>query len=130
MKAYVVIFATLLFVGCSSPKQKAAVKPADENAAVQFLSDLSKAQNDFHLRTRRYALTTDELIDAHFLKAEPSDKTGYDFTMRPAPDAESYVIIAKPLQAAAAAHSFFMDQTGVIHAEVGKEATASSPKLS
>src|SRR5271165_6634917 len=58
MKACTAVFLTLFFVGCSNPKpEQPAVKPADENAVVQLLTDLGKAQNDFHTRTRRYALT-------------------------------------------------------------------------
>lgn len=142
MKIWAGIFATLLLVGCSGSNENAptgssnatmqASKPApDENAAAQFLSTLNKAQDDYHKHTRRYAIAFDELVDAHFLDAVPAeDKIGYTFTMRPAADAESYTVTAKPMQPGSTVHFFFTDQTGVIRAETGKDATASSPKFS
>jgi hypothetical protein len=139
MKFCAAILALTLLAGCSNSKPETpaapapvpAIKPPDERAALQFLADLGQAQSDFHKTTRRYALAYDELIDGHFLKAEPSsDKTGYEIKMRPAADAESYAVTATPLKPGETTHYFFMDQTGLVRAEVGKVATAASPKFS
>jgi hypothetical protein len=128
-----------LLAGCSPAAepdgqiQEAAApapKPPDEQAALAALAAINKAQADYFIRSRRYALTYDELIEALFLQAEPSsDLTGYDIRLRPAADASRYAVIAAPLADSPAARHFFTDQTGVVRAEQGKEAAAGSPEI-
>ena len=81
-------------------------------------------------RNRRYALEYDELISQFFLNEEPTvAKTGYQIRLRPAPDAGSYTITATPADTASPARRFFTDQTGVIRAEAGRDATAASAEI-
>ena len=106
----------------------ATPNPADEEATLTTLSAINKAQADFFIRSRRYALTYDELIEALFLQAEPSaDTLGYDVRLRPAADAGRYTVIATPVSGSPTTRHFFTDQTGEIRAEEGKDATAASP---
>jgi hypothetical protein len=104
-----------------------AAKAPDENAALDTLRKISEAQSTYFKINRRYALAYDELIEAHFLNNEPgAAQTGYEFKLRPAADAQTYKISATPADSSTAARHFFMDQTGAIHAETGKDATADS----
>ena len=118
-----------VLLSCSSETQPAkATKAPDDAAAVVALKEINRAQADFIRRTRRYAQSVDELIAQHLLSTEPTAvETGYDFLMRPSPDAVSYTVTATP--SAPEARHFFTDQTGVIRAESGKPATSTSPDL-
>jgi hypothetical protein len=108
----------------------APARPPDENAAGDAVRKVIEAQSTYFKVNRRYALTFDELIEARMLTSEPSAaQSGYDFKLRPAADARTYKLSVVPSdsKAAATARHFFTDQTGVIHADTGKEATADSP---
>ncbi len=108
----------------------AATKRPDESAALDALRKTIEAQSTYFKVNRRYALTYDELIEAHLLKSEPSAETGYDFKLRPAADAQTYKLSVIPTDSnSATARHFFADQTAVIHAETGKDASADSPPL-
>jgi len=106
----------------------AAAKAPDENAALTMLRKITEAQSTYFKLNRRYALTYDELVDAHLLGSEPSaGQTGYEFKLRPAADAQTYRISVVPADpGSTTARQFFTDQTGVIRGEVGKEASAGS----
>ena len=105
-------------------------KRADENAALDAIAKINEAQSSYFKRNRRYALTLDELVDAHLLKGVPTTaEAGYDFGLRPAADAQTYNLTANPVPASSAARHFFTDQSGAVHAENGKQATADSPKI-
>jgi hypothetical protein len=105
-------------------------KPADEQGALAALAEINNAQSDYFTRSRRYAITYDELIETLFLKAEPSaDAIGYDIRLRPAADASRYTVIATPLASSPTVRHFLTDQTGVIRAEQGKDATVDSPAV-
>jgi hypothetical protein len=118
--------AVSLLVSCSDEKPAAdvAVKAPDETAALAALKEINSAQADFIRRTRRYAQTANELIADHLLSGEPKAE-GYAILMLPSPDAVSYTVTATP--STPDARHFFTDKTGVIHAEMGKPATAESP---
>ena len=124
-----------LLLGCGNSAtpsmQSAAPKPPDEKAALSAIAKTNEAQTTYFKVNRRYALTYDELVEARFLAAEPSaSQTGYDFRLRPAADAQTYKLSVSPAALSPAAPHFFTDQSGVIHTEAGKEATADSPVLS
>jgi hypothetical protein len=123
------VISLMLFHGCSgepTPKTKAA----DENAALDAVHKIIEAQATHFKMNRRYALTVEELTQARLLTNEPSAaQTGYDFRLRPAADAQTYKLLVDPGDSSATARHFFTDQTGVIHAETGKEATPESPSL-
>jgi hypothetical protein len=106
-----------------------AAKAPDEAAATEALRKTAEAQTTYFKINRRYALTFDELVDAHLLNSEPTaTQTGYDFKLRPAADAQTYKLSVVPAGAATASvRHFFMDQSGTIHADTGKDATAESP---
>jgi hypothetical protein len=109
--------------------ERAAAKPPDENAAVDIIKQVIEAQATHFKVNRRYALSFEELVAAHLLTSEPTTaQTGYEFKLRPAADAQTYKLAVTPA-ASSSARSFFTDNTGVIHAETGKEATAESPAL-
>jgi hypothetical protein len=132
MKRLLKLFIVLLLAGCSpapqTPEQSAT--PADEAAAVRTIGEINKAQAAYMTRNRRYALTYEELIEGHFLQQEPSkDSLGYEIRLRPSPDAASYRIVATPVSASPTVRQFFSDKSGVIRAETGKEADATSPEV-
>jgi hypothetical protein len=105
-------------------------RPADENAALAEIRQTNEAQATHFKVNRRYALTYEELIEARLLKAAPSAQTGYDFKLRPAADAQAYRLSVVPsASGSASARQFFSDQTGIIRAETGKEATGDSPEV-
>jgi len=131
---FLLVLATSLVLSCASDTAPpptpvpTPVKAPDESAALTALMDINRAQSDFIRRTRRYAQTFDELIADHLLTAEPTvEGTGYEFHMRPSPDAVSYTVTATP--STAESRHFFTDQTGTIHAESGKPATDKSPAI-
>ncbi len=140
----IMVFAALLGCGTSgtnppSPAPTAtpapspsvpAVNPPSENAAIDAIKKINGAQSDYFKRNRRYALSLDELVDAHFLPSEPTAaQTGYDFKLRPAADAQTYRLLVTPAVPSTTAHYFFTDQSGAVHAETGKDATVDSPKI-
>jgi hypothetical protein len=133
MKTQGMLSAAFLFVSlilsCSPESRPSAdTKAPDEPAALATLKDINRAQADFIRRTRRYAQTFDELVAQHLMSAEPTvGGTGYEFLLRPSPDAVSYTVVATPTDGKA--RHFFMDQTGVIRGETGKPATATSPEI-
>jgi len=105
-------------------------KAPDESAALDSLAKANEAQAFYFNRNRRYALTFDELIESRYLKTEPGPaETGYDFKLRPAADAQTYTLLAVPATPSQTARHFFTNQTGAIHAEAGKDATAESPAV-
>lgn len=117
--------------GSQGTVTKSAARAADENAALGAIRQVNEAQSTHFKLNRRYAITLEELVTARLLNAEPTaEQTGYDFRLRPAADAQTYRLIVTPSDASASsARRFFLDQTGVIRAEVGKEATAESPAV-
>jgi hypothetical protein len=141
MKPNVLVSAFVLAIlsGCGGtseqPKQVTEVRSApqktpDESAALAAISAVNDAQKTYMGRNRRYALTYDELIEAHFLKEEPTvQQTGYEIKLRPAADAGSYTVVAAPSTPSAPARHFFSDQSGVVRAETGKDANAQSPAV-
>jgi sulfite reductase beta subunit-like hemoprotein len=119
----------LLLVSCSGSNQTPAntpARPVDEQAALNVMKEINRAQADFIRRTRRYAQTTQELIDDRLLDPEPVAE-GYRIRMVPSPDAVSYTVEAAPVDDSG--RHFFTDKTGIIRAEAGKPATAASPDL-
>jgi hypothetical protein len=110
------------------PPGRSPLKPPQEAVAVDTLQKINEAQATYFKINRRYALTYDELIEARLLPKEPSAaETGYDFKLRPAADAASFKISVTPADSNVTnARYLFMDQTGVIRAETGKDATADS----
>ena len=116
----------------SSPSaaQSSNEKPPDERAALDTIAKIGDAQSNYFRRNRRYALTFDELIEAHLLNSDPdSAKSGYDFSLRPAADAQTYKLSVSPTASKTNARHFFSDESGGVRAEIGKDATADSPKV-
>src|SRR6516165_7576826 len=117
----------------AAPAQPSNSKAPDESAALDTIAKINDAESSYFRRNRRYALTFDELVDAHLLNSVPtSAETGYDFTLRPSADAQTYRISvnpAAPSPSSAAARHFFTDESGAVHAEAGRDATAESPKI-
>jgi hypothetical protein len=114
--------------GSSTASQ--AAKAPDENAVLDALRKINEAQSTYFKLNRRYALTFEELVEAHLLSSEPSTtQTGYEFNLRPAADAQTYKISAPPSDSSATARHFFTNEKGVIHAESGKDASADSPAV-
>jgi len=129
-------WVALLFLGISAAcgadtsPTPAATRAPDETAALDVLHKAGEAQATYFKINRRYALTFDELVEAHLLSADPSTvQTGYDFKLRPAADAQTYRLLVVPGNSTTGARHFFTDQTGVIRAESGKEASADSPEV-
>jgi hypothetical protein len=110
-------------------QEAANVKAADETTVLDAISKINEAQSNYFKRNRRYALTLDELVEARLLKDISTSQMGYDFTLRPAADAQTYRMSANPVNASSAARHFFTDQSGAVRAENGKDATADSPKI-
>jgi hypothetical protein len=106
-----------------------ATRAPDESAAIGALRMFNEAQATYFKLNRRYAITVDELVEARLLTTAPSAaETGYDFRLRPAADAQTYRLSVSPAgSSATGARYLFTDQTGIIRAETGKEATADSP---
>jgi hypothetical protein len=123
-----VILPVLAFaLSCSPEKSEAPIKAPDEAAAIAALKEINQAQADYIRRTRRYAQSFDELKTERLLSDTPSsEKTGYQFSLLPSPDAVSYTLKATP---GGAGKHFFTDQTGTIRAEFDKPATAESPTI-
>jgi hypothetical protein len=112
-----------------APQAAAAVAP-NEVAALDAISRINDAQANYFRRNRRYGLNFDELVESHLLKADPSaEQTGYDFKLRPAADAQTYKLSVTPAGSSATARYFFTDESGAVHADTGRDATADSPKL-
>jgi hypothetical protein len=110
--------------------QVSSAKAPDENAALDAIAKVNGAQSTYFKLNRRYALTFDELIEAHLLKSEPTAaEAGYDFTLRPAADAQTYKLTAVPSTPSPTHRHFLTDQSGTVHAETGKDATLDSPKV-
>jgi uncharacterized lipoprotein YmbA len=114
----------------ASAGQAPNAKPPDETAALDAIAKINDAQTNYFRRNRRYAISLDELVDAHLLNSVPSaSQTGYDFSLRPAADAQTFKLAVNPTVAAATARHFFSDESGAVRAETGKDATTDSPKI-
>lgn len=109
----------------------ARLATAAEAAAFGWIEKAVDSQLNFFRRNRRYALTFEELQQAHLIMEEPDkDVVGYDFRMRPTPAADRYSVIATPVHATPGAVHFYADMKSGIRAEKGKEATDKSPRYS
>jgi type II secretory pathway pseudopilin PulG len=116
--------------GAASGGQASGGKAPDETAALDAITKISDAQTNYFRRNRRYALTFDELIDAHLLNTTPTAaQTGYDFSLRPSADAQTYKLSVNPTTPAPTARHFFSDESGTVRAETGKDASGDSPKI-
>lgn len=114
----------------SSASQRSAGKAPDESAALDAIAKINAAESNYFRRNRRYALTIDELVDAHLLDSAPaSAQTGYDFSLRPSADAQMYSLSVNPTAPTPSARHFFTDNSGAVRAEAGRDATADSPKV-
>ena len=138
MKRSFVLALFLGLAGCNAPADKSGpttvqipTVKADDTAAIKTLKAVNDAQADYLKRNRRYALTFDELVESHILNEDPSKSAaGYELSLHPSADAESYTLAATPVSPSASVRYFFTDKTGVIRAEQGKEATSSSSPIS
>jgi hypothetical protein len=122
----------LAVAACSGTGEAPSAQPAaqisDEAAAAAALQAINQAQQDFIRRTRRYALTFSELIEARLLGERPAKEIlGYDITLRPAADAVSYTVHATPLMPGPLSRHLFTDNTGIIRVQENQAATAESP---
>lgn len=107
-----------------------SAKPPDETAALDTIAKINDAESNYFKRNRRYAITFDELVEAHLLNSLPAaSDTGYDFNLRPSADAQTYKLAVNPASSAPAVRHFFTDESGAVHAEAGRDATADSPKI-
>jgi hypothetical protein len=110
--------------------QPSNAKAPDESAALDVLAKINDAQANYFRRNRRYALTFDELVDAHLINSAPAPaQSGYDFNLRPSADAQTYTLSVTPTAPSPTVRHFFTDESGAIHAEAGRDATADSPKI-
>ena len=111
--------------------QPSMSRPADDAGAVQNLREINTAQANYQHRTRRFALSFEELVEAHLLNQDPSKSvSGYEISLHPSADAESYTLTATPTMAGANTRYFFSDKSGVIRVEQGKDANAASSPIS
>jgi hypothetical protein len=134
VRASFLLAILLMASGCGQRPEEsvtpASPKVSDEAAAVAMLKLINQAQQDFIRRTRRYALTFDELVEARLLSARPDPlTTGYNVRLRPSPDAVSYTVIATPANPGPSARHLFSDNTGKVRAEADHEASAASPEV-
>ncbi len=135
MKIFPSLILVLFLSACGgeapAPQQTTVkeTKAPDEKAALEIMAKTNEAQSIHFKKNRRYALTFEELVETRLLNAEPSSQAGYEFKLRPAADAQTYSLVATPTSAVTTARYFFSDQSGEIHSEQGKEATASSPAV-
>jgi hypothetical protein len=103
---------------------------ADESAALDAIAKINDAQANYFRRNRRYALTFDELVDAHLINSAPAAaQSGYDFNLRPSADAQTYKLSVSPTAPSPTVRHFLTDESGAIHAETGRDATPDSPKI-
>jgi hypothetical protein len=113
----------------AAPGSQPAGSP-DESAALDAIAKINDAEANYFRRNRRYALTFDELVDAHLLDSAPaSAQMGYDFSLRPSADAQMYKLSVNPTAPTPSARHFFTDNSGTVHAEAGRDATSDSPKV-
>ena len=132
---WIPIVLVLASCGGGNPATPAAptassAKAPDEQAALDAIGKIKEAQATYFKLNRRYALTFDELTEAHLLSSEPTpEQTGYDFNLRPAADAQTYKLSVAPAAPSTTARHFFSDQSGDVHAEIGKDAAPDSPKI-
>jgi hypothetical protein len=135
MKTFIALVLLGLLAACSntpapSMQSSAAAKAPDESAAIAAIAKINEAQSTYFKLNRRYALALDELVGARLLEAEPeASQNGYDFKLAPAADAQTYKLVISPATASPAVRYFYTDQSGVIHAESGKDATGTSPVI-
>jgi hypothetical protein len=131
--ALILLGAALTACGGTASKDSNSAtggKAPDENAALETMRKVNEAQSTYFKLNRRYAIGYDELVAAHLLDGEPTAaQTGYDFKLRPTADAQTYKISVVPGGGSTAVRYFYTDQTGVIRAEAGKDATADSPEV-
>lgn len=114
----------------STGTRSAGAKAADETAALDTIAKINDAESNYFKRNRRYAITFDELVDAHLLNNAPGPAdTGYDFNLRPAADAQTYKLAVNPAAPTPTVRHFFTDESGAVHAEAGRDATPDSPKI-
>lgn len=135
------LFIVTILGGCGSTSNPApaaetpAAQPSnskapDESAALDTIAKINDAETNYFRRNRRYAITLDELVDAHLLTSVPGPSdTGYDFTLRPSADAQTYKLAINPAAPTPTARHFFTDESGTIRAEAGRDATSDSPKI-
>jgi hypothetical protein len=136
VKIRAVLIGIVLMLGAcdgsnpSAPTSEKAATPApNEEAALDVVRKTAEAQSIFFKLHRRYAQTFDELVQARLLDNEPSTaQTGYDFKLRPSPDAQTYKLEVAPTTPATARY-FFVDESGAIRSESGKSASSGSPEL-
>jgi len=114
----------------SPASQSSAGKAPDESAALDAIAKINDAESNYFRRNRRYALTFDELVDARLLDSAPaSAQIGYDFSLRPSADAQTYNLSVNPTAPTPSARHFFTDNSGTVRAEAGRDATSDSPKI-
>lgn len=141
MKTAILILVTVLVAGCGGGGgEKSGTTPAatpaptakapDETSILAAIGEFNQAQSYYFKRNRRYALGYEDLLEARDLKSEPTAaETGYNLRIRPAANAQTYTLAAVPASPSGTARHFFTDQTGVVRAEQGKDATVQSPAI-
>jgi hypothetical protein len=144
VKNVTLLLAVIMLAGCggnttpsmqttakeAAPGQPSNSKAPDESAALDTIAKVNDAESSYFRRNRRYALSFDELVEAHLLNSVPaSAQTGYDFTLRPSADAQTYKLAVNPSSPSPTARHFFSDESGTVRAEAGRDAAADSPKI-
>lgn len=105
----------------------ADVRAQSEDAALQVMGEIRRAQAAFMARERRYAQSADELVTLG--NDADGSAIGYRIRVRGTPAADAYTINAEAVLGVGSRRSFFQDADGVIHWARDGAATADSPVL-
>jgi len=123
------LFFILGFIGCQQYTEnlKQSNTRADEAAAVSAMRSISLAQNTTFAQTGKYT-TFPELVQSQALNprfnSDQPKLNGYLFTMTISD--EKYSVVADPTPPLTGRH-FYLDTTGVIHANDSQTAGEGDP---
>jgi len=132
----IVVAIIAIIAAIAIPSLLASRVSANENAAIGNVRTVIGAQTQFSGRLNRYADSFAELANPPGGAAVPflddtwnndpvDNKSGYDFTMGGAGNANTFTVAADPdVVDTTGVRGFFADQTGVIRHNIGGGATA------
>jgi hypothetical protein len=111
-------------------------KSADDKAhseseftALAYMRTVAYSETIFFRRHNRYAGSLEELVGSSSFTRRMTRTDRGDYTVSFHAKPKGYVLVLVPQQFDAGHRSFFLDESGVFHAEPDKQATAQSPRL-
>lgn len=129
----IVVAVLVILAAIAVPNYLKTVQAARETTVIAALRQIHSAQVQYFILNGKFADKFDDLTSQQFTSLELTDKkkeySGYKFDLDAEDDEPEWEAEAEPKKKDSQARYFYVDQTGVIRYNVGKDADDEDPPI-